>query len=68
MELSDSIFTLIHATSESTFRFWLATGHNGQRTNSYAHKLDLYYEGAIVILQEDNNIPATPVTFDARHI
>ena len=22
-------------------------GHNGQRTNSYAHKLVLYYEGAI---------------------
>ena len=22
-------------------------GHNGQQTNSYAHKLDLYYEEAI---------------------
>ena len=39
-----------HATSESTFRFWLATGKNGQRTNSYAHKVDLYYEGAIGFL------------------
>ena len=38
-----------HATSESTFRFLLATGPNGQRTNSYAHKLDLYYGGAIFI-------------------
>ena len=36
-----------HATSESTFQFWLATGQNDKRTNSYAHKLDLYYEGAI---------------------
>ena len=36
-----------HATSESTFRFWLATGQNVQRTNSYAHRVDLYYKGAI---------------------
>ena len=34
------VITLIHATSESTFRFC-------QRTNSYADKLDLYYKGAI---------------------
>ena len=42
-------FTLIHATSESTFRFCLATSHNDQRTNSYADKLDLYYEGTIEV-------------------
>ena len=49
---------IFHTTSESTFRFWLATGHNGDRTDSYAHKLDLYYDGAI-----DLDKPCFPSTF-----
>ena len=50
------MYALIHRTSESTFRFWLATGHNGERTNSYAHKFDLYYKVAIQILLESEAV------------
>ena len=40
-------FNSIHTTSESNFRFQLASDLNSEHTNSFGETLDLRYEGTI---------------------